>query len=69
MRAFRIDAAIRDACVLRPECVRARLGKGRLVMLHPQEALLQGARAFHQSDAFAPYRKLRQVAEHRLARP
>ncbi len=37
-------------------------------MLHPEEALLQEARAFQQSEAFAPYRKLRQVAEHRLAR-
>ena len=37
-------------------------------MLHPQEALLQAARAFQQSKEFLPYRKLRQVAEHRLAR-
>jgi uncharacterized protein YigA (DUF484 family) len=37
-------------------------------MIHPQEALLQEARAFQRSEAFAPYRKLRQVAEHRLAR-
>jgi len=37
-------------------------------MIHPREALLQEARAFQQSEAFAPYRKLRQVAEHRLAR-
>ncbi len=68
LRAFRFDAAICDACRLRPACLRARPGKGRLVMLHPQEALLQEARAFQQSEAFAPYRKLRQVAEHRLAR-
>jgi len=37
-------------------------------MLHPHEAVLQEARAFQRSDSFAPYRKLRQVAEHRLAR-
>ena len=49
-------------------CVRARPGKGRLVMIHPQEAVLQEARAFQHSEAFAPYRKLRQAAEHRLAR-
>ena len=36
--------------------------------LHPQEALLQAARAFQRSEAFAPYRKWRQVAEHRIAR-
>ena len=68
LRAFRFDAAICDVCPLRSSCMRARLGKGRLVMIHPQEALLQEARAFQQSEAFAPYRKLRQAAEHRLAR-
>jgi len=68
LRAFRFDAAICDACPLRPKCVRARPGKGRLVMLHPHEGVLQEARAFQHSDSFAPYRKLRQVAEHRLAR-
>ena len=68
LQAFRFDAAICDGCPLRASCMRARLGKGRVVMIHPQEALLQEARAFQQSEAFAPYRKLRQVAEHRLAR-
>jgi hypothetical protein len=38
------------------------------VSLHPQEALLQEARVFQRSEAFAPYRQMRQVAEHRLAR-
>ena len=68
LRAFRFNAAICDGCPLRSLCVRARPGKGRLVMIHPQEALLQEARAYQRSEAFAPYRKLRQVAEHRLAR-
>jgi hypothetical protein len=68
LRAFRFDAEVCDACPLRSACVRARPGHGRLVMLHPKEALLQEARAFQKSPAFAPYRKLRQVAEHRLAR-
>ncbi len=68
LRAFRFAAAICDACPRRPSCVRARPGRGRLVMIHPREALLQEARAFQRSPAFAPYRQLRQVAEHRLAR-
>jgi hypothetical protein len=68
LRGFRFDAATCDACPLRPACVRARPGRGRLVMLHPREALLQDARTFQRSPAFAPYRRLRQVAEHRLAR-
>jgi Transposase domain (DUF772)/Transposase DDE domain len=52
--AFRFDAALCDVCPLRPKCVRARPGKGRLVMLHPHEALLQEARAFQNSSSFAP---------------
>jgi hypothetical protein len=68
LRAFRFDASLCDVCPLRPSCVRAQMGHGRLIMLHPREALLQVARAFQKSPAFAPYRKLRQVAEHRLAR-
>ena len=35
---------------------------------HPQEALLQQARALRQSEAFAEYRQRRVVLEHRLAR-
>ena len=42
--------------------------KGRTVALHPQEALLQQARAFQQSENFAEYRSRRQAAEHRQAR-
>jgi hypothetical protein len=68
LRAFRFDAAVCDACPLRSSCMRAQPGKGPLVMIHPQEALLQEARAFQQSEAFTPYGKLPQAAEHRLAR-
>ena len=68
LRAFRFAAAVCAACPLRASCVRAQSGRGRLVLLHPEEALLQEARAFQRSAAFAPYRRLRQVAEHRLAR-
>ena len=43
-------------------------GTGRTVQPHPQEALLQQARALQQSEAFAEYRQRRVVAERRLAR-
>ena len=66
--AFQFDAAVCATCPLRASCVKGTSGKGRSVSLHPQEALLQQARAFQHSEAYAPYRKLRQVAEHRLAR-
>ena len=38
------------------------------MQLHPQEALLQQARALQQSEAFGEYRQRRVVVEHRLAR-
>ena len=66
--AFRFDAAVCGACPLRPQCLAAKPGTGRTVRLHPQEALLQQARALQQSEAFAEYRKCRVVVEHRLAR-
>lgn len=68
LQGFRFDAGVCGACPLRAQCVRAGPNKGRTVSLHPQEALLQEARAFQHSPAFAPYRRLRQVAEHRIAR-
>ena len=67
-RGFEFDAAVCRACVLRPKCVASKKGRGRTVRLHPQEALLQQARALQHSEAFAEYRKRRQVSEHRLAR-
>jgi len=65
---FKFDPAVCASCSLRASCVKAAPGKGRTVSLHPQEALLQAARAFQRSEAFAPYRKWRQAAEHRIAR-
>ena len=38
------------------------------MLIHPQEALLQEARALQQSAAYDEYRTRRVVAEHRLAR-
>jgi len=65
---FAFDDGICRACPLRSQCVSGKKGKGRTVSLHPQEALLQQARALQHSEAFAEYRKRRQVSEHRLAR-
>ncbi len=65
---FAFDAAVCGDCALKPKCVASKKGKGRTVSLHPQEALLQKARSFQLSEAFAEYRLRRQVAEHHLAR-
>ena len=53
LQAFRFDAAVCGVCPLRSQCVAAKPGTGRTVQLHPQEALLQQARALQQSEAFA----------------
>jgi hypothetical protein len=63
---FRFAAAVCAACPLRPQCVRG-VG-GRTVQVHPQERLLQAARAFQASPAFAAYRRRRQTVEQRIAR-
>ena len=68
LEAFRFDAAVCGVCPLQSQCVAAKPGTGRTVQLHPQEALLQQARALQRSEAFAEYRQRRVVVEHRLAR-
>jgi len=68
LQAFLFDADICTACPLRLDCVKAKGRKGRTIRLHPQEHLLQEARALQESPAFKEYRQIRQAAEHRLAR-
>ena len=68
LKAFQFDGAVCGVCPLRTQCVAAAPGTGRTVQLHPQEALLQQARALQQSEAFGEYRRRRVVVEHRLAR-
>ena len=61
LEAFRFDAAVCGECPLRSQCLAAKPGTGRTVRLHPQEALLQQARALQHSEAFAEYRQRRVV--------
>lgn len=68
VQGFHFHGATCKQCELRSACVSAGKGKGRTVTLHPQEALLQQARALQHSEAFGEYKKRRQVSEHRLAR-
>jgi transposase len=63
---FHFAAAVCHACPLRAQCVAGR--NGRTVDLHPQEALLQAARALQASPTFSEYRRRRQAVEHRIAR-
>ena len=63
---FRFAVAVCAACPLRAQCVRGV--SGRTIAVHPQERLLQAARAFQASPAFREYRRRRQAVEHRIAR-
>jgi hypothetical protein len=72
-QVFIFPVAVCAACPLRAQCLtepnsRTTRRTGRTVLLHPQEGLLQAARAFQQSPAFAEVQRRRQTAEHRLAR-
>ena len=55
-------------CAHYRQCVSSKLGKGRSVVLHPEEGLLQEARSYQDTQAFREDTKLRQTVEHRLAR-
>ena len=68
LQAFQFDGAVCGVCPLRSQCIAAKGRQGRRVQIHPQEALLQQARALQQSAAYDEYRARRVVVEHRLAR-
>jgi hypothetical protein len=63
---FRFATDVCAACPLRAGCLKGR--GGRSVRVHPQEGLLQAARAEQASPAGRAYRARRQVVEHRIAR-
>lgn len=65
--SFQFAAKVCAACPLRARCYKPG-PDGRRVYLHPREHLLQAARAWQRSPAFADFRKQRQVVEHRVAR-
>ena len=68
LQAFQFDGAVCRVCPLRPQCIAAKGRKGRRVLIHPQEGMLQQARALQQSADYDEYRARRVVVEHRLAR-
>ena len=68
LQAFQFDGAVCGVCPLRSQCIAAQGRPRRRVQIHPQEALLQQARALQQSAAYDEYRARRVVVEHRLAR-
>ena len=68
LQASQFDGAVCWVCPLRSQCIAAQGRQGRRVLIHPQEGMLQQARALQQSAAYDEYRARRVVVEHRLAR-
>ena len=66
LQAFQFDGAECRTCPLRSQCIAAKGSRGRRVLIHSQEALLQQARALQQSTHYDEYRARRVVVEHRL---
>jgi transposase len=63
---FRFAPDVCAACPLRAHCLKGQ--GGRSVRIHPQEQLLQAARAEQAGPAGRALRTRRQVVEHRIAR-
>ena len=68
LQAFQFDGAVCRVCPLCSQCIATQGRPGRRVLIHPQEGMLQQARALQQSAAYDEYRARRVVVEHRLAR-
>ena len=68
LQAFQFDGAVCRVCPLRSQCIAAQGRQGRRVLIHPQEGMLQQARALQQSADYDEYRARRVAVEHRLAR-
>jgi len=68
IKSFSFPKEICASCTLKSQCYKSEHKEGRKIRIHPQEKLMQEARAFQQSPAYQPYKKMRQSVEHRLAR-
>lgn len=66
-KQFRFPADVCAACPLRAQCVKSKTA-GRTINIHPQEALLQEARAYQQTAEANLDTRKRQVVEHTIAR-
>ena len=56
------------ACPRYAECVTDKRRRGRFITLHPDEELLQQARALEKTDYFREQYRQRVVVEHRIGR-
>jgi len=68
VKRFAFDKEICRACPRYAECVTDKRRRGRFITLHPDEELLQQARALEKTEYFREQYRQRVVVEHRIAR-
>jgi len=67
-KRFRFPKEVCRACPFVSSCVGHNKPAGRILTMHPQEKLLQQARAYQKTNAFRDDKRARQAVEHRIAR-
>lgn len=67
-KVFRFDDVLCSQCIWYEQCVLGTRSRGCTITLHPEEALLQQARAFQKTETFKEQYRLRITVEHRIAR-
>jgi len=68
VKRFAFDKEICRTCPRYAECVTDKRRRGRFITLHPDEELLQQARALEKTEYFRQQYRQRVVVEHRIAR-
>jgi len=68
VKRFVFDKEVCRACPRYDECVTDKRRRGRSITLHPDEELLQQARAVEKTEYFRDQYRQRVVVEHRIAR-
>lgn len=69
VRRFHFPEEVCQACPFKEQCLSTKDARGaRTVTLHPQERLLQEARAYQETPEFQEDKKARQRAEHQIHR-
>jgi len=68
VKRFVFDTEVCRACPRHAECVTGKLRRGRSITLHPDEGVLQQARALEQTEYFRETYRERVVVEHRIGR-
>ena len=68
VKRFVFDTEVCRACPRHAECVSGKLRRGRSITLHPDEGVLQQARALEKTEYFRETYRERVVVEHRIGR-